>query len=418
MTRHTQARRAGLAAALAAGLAATPALAAEAEAKARFDALLAQAWELEKQENPLRATAAGDHRYGDRLPSMTLRDLERRAEAARSQLEALHAIDRAALGPEDRVSYAMFERDLGQDLARHRFRAWRIPITSDSGFHTGISRLAQDVPLRTVKDYEDYLSRLRAIPVYFEQQVALMREGLRTGFTSPRVALEGYDATMRPHVVSEAEQSVFWKPFTSFPPGVPAGETERLRAAGRDAISKSVVPALQEPAQVRRRGVRAQGAREHRAVVGCPTARPTTRGSGPLHDPRPDPRESPRIGLAEVERIRGEMDAVMKKTGFQGCFAEFFAFLRTDPRFFATTPEELVTGLPRHREADRSRAAVASSAGCRAHPTASSRVPDDIAPKYAGGRYDRRRSPHGRPGYVLRQHLQPRGRVPSGRWRR
>ncbi len=247
MIRHAPFVRAGLAAALAAalaaGLAAPEARATETDAKARFDALLAQAWELDKQENPLRATAAGDHRFGDRLPSMTMADLERRAAAARSQLEALHAIDRAALAPEDRVSYAMFERDLGQDLARHRFRAWRIPITSDSGFHTGISRLAQEVPLRTVKDYEDYLSRLRAIPAYFDQHVASMREGLRTGFTSPRVALEGYEATMRPHVVSDAERSVFWKPFAAFPPGVPAAEAERLRAAGREAINAGVVPA-------------------------------------------------------------------------------------------------------------------------------------------------------------------------------
>ena len=279
MTRHAPVVRAGLAAALALALVSPPASAAETDAKARFDALLAQAWELDKQENPLLATAAGDHRYGDRLPSMTPADLERRAAAARSQLAALLAIDRAALAPEDRVSYAMFERDLGEDLARHRFRAWRIPITSDSGFHTGISRLAQEVPLATVKDYENYLSRLRAIPAYFDQHVALMREGLRTGFTSPRVALEGYDATMRPHVVSDPEQSVFWKPFAAFPPGVPAGESRAAARGGARGDREARGARLPEPARVLHEGVPARRAHDASAPPSCPTARPTTRGS-------------------------------------------------------------------------------------------------------------------------------------------
>jgi uncharacterized protein (DUF885 family) len=202
MTRHAPALRAGLAVALALGFATPRAQAADSDAKARLDVLLAEAWELDKRESPLLATATGDHRWNDRLPSMAPADLERRAAASRSQLATLQSIDRAALPPQDRVSYEMFERDLRRDLARHHFRALRIPITSDSGFHTGISRLAQEVPLASVKDYENYIARLRAIPLYFDQHVALMREGLRTGFTSPRVALAGYDATMRPHVVS------------------------------------------------------------------------------------------------------------------------------------------------------------------------------------------------------------------------
>jgi uncharacterized protein (DUF885 family) len=386
MTRHTEVLRAGLAAALAAGLAAPPALGAEADAKARFDALLAQAWELEKQENPLRATASGDHRFGDRLPSMTMADLERRATAARSQLDALRAIDRAALGPEDRVSYAMFERDLGRDLARHRFRAWRIPITSDSGFHTGISRLAQEVPLRTVKDYESYLARLRAIPAYFDQQMALMREGLRTGFTSPRIALEGYDATMRPHVVSDPEQSVFWKPFAAFPPGVPAGEAERLRAAGREAITKSVVPAYKSLLEFFTKQYQ-------------PGARTTTSASE-LPDGKAyyawlvkdfttldiTPEEVHKIGLAETERIRREMDEVVRKVKFQGSFPEFLEFLRTDPRFYAKTPEELLRQAS--WIAKRMDGKLPSLFGrLPRQPYGVEPVPDDLAPKYTGGRY-------------------------------
>ena len=386
MTRHTNALRVGLATALAAGLAALPALGAEADAKARFDALLAQAWELEKQENPLRATASGDHRFNDRLPSMTMADLERRAAAARSQLDALRAIDRAALGPEDRVSYAMFERDLGQDLARQRFRAWRIPITSDSGFHTGISRLAQEVPLRTVQDYENYLSRLRAIPAYFDQHTALMREGLRTVFTSPRVALEGYDATMRPHVVSDPEQSVFWKPFAAFPPGVAAGEAERLRAAGREAITGSVVPAYRSLLEFftkeyqpgARTSIGASELPEGKAYYAWLVKDFTTLDI--------TPEEVHKIGLAETERIRREMDEVVRKVKFQGSFPEFLEFLRTDPRFYAKTPDDLLKQAS--WIAKRMDGKLPSLFGrLPRQPYGVEPVPDDLAPKYTGGRY-------------------------------
>ena len=387
MTRHAPVLGAGLAAAtLAMGLAAPRAGATETNAKTRFDALLAQAWEQDMQESPLRATATGDHRFNDRLPSMTIGDLERRAAAARSQLATLQAIDRAALAPQDRVSYAMFERGLREDLARHQFRTWRIPITSDSGFHTGISRLAQEVPLATPKDYENYVSRLRAIPAYFDQQVALMREGLRTGFTSARVALEGYDATMRPHVVSDPEKSVFWKPFTSFPPGVPAGEHERLRAAGREAITQAVVPAYRKLLEFFTKEYR-PGARTTTAASELPDGNAyyawlvkhfTTLDTTPeaVHQ----------VGLGETERIRREMDEVVRKLGFQGSFAEFLAFLRTDPRFYAKTPEELLkqaTWIAKRMDGKL----PALFGRLPRQPYGVEPVPDDLAPKYTGGRY-------------------------------
>jgi uncharacterized protein (DUF885 family) len=361
-------------------------LAQAPDAKARFDTLLAEAWELDKRESPLLATATGDHRYNDRLPSVAPADLERRAAAARAQLATLQSIDRAALQPQDRVSYDMFARELGRDLARHGFRAIRIPITSDSGFHTGLSRLALDVPLATVKDYENYLARLRAIPAYFEQYEGHMREGLRSGFTSPRVALEGYDQTMRPHVVARVEDSVFWKPFVSFPPGVPAAEAERLSAAGREAIAGSVVPAY--------RALLEFFTREYQ-----PGARQTI-GASELPDGRAyyawlvkdfttldvTPEAVHEIGRREVERIRREMDEVVRKTGFKGTFAEFLEFLRSDPRFYAKTPDELLKQAA--WIAKRMDGKLPSLFGrLPRQPYGVEPVPDDLAPKYTGGRY-------------------------------
>jgi uncharacterized protein (DUF885 family) len=372
--------------ALALAVTAPSARAAAPEATQRFHALLAEAWELDKRENPLLATATGDHRWNDRLPGMTAADLERRAAAARRQLEALVAIDRSALDPPDRVSHDMLRRDLERDLARHRFGATRIPITSDSGFHTGLSRLPQDVPLATTKDYDNYTARLRAIPAYFEQYTAHMREGLRTGFTSARVALEGYEQTMRPHAVARAEQSVFWKPFASFPSGVPAAEHERLRAAGREAIEKFVAPAYGKLLEF--------FTKEYR-----PGARATI-GASELPDGRAyyawlvkdfttldvTPEAVHEIGRREVDRIRAEMDAVIGKTGFEGDFPAFLELLRSDPRFYAKTPEELLKQAA--FIAKRMDGKLPSLFGrLPRQPYGVEPVPDDLAPKYTGGRY-------------------------------
>lgn len=359
---------------------------ADPAVKARFDALLQEAWELDKKESPLLATATGDHRYNDRLGSVAPADIERRAAAARDQLARLQAIDSKALEPQDRVSYAMFERELRRDLARREFRAERIPITSDSGFHTGLSRLAQEVPLSSVKDYENYLARLRAMPVYFEQNVAHMREGLKDGFTSPQAALAGYESTMLTHVVDAPEKSVFWKPFEAFPPGVPASEHARLRAAGRDAIANAVVPAYRSLADFFISEYR-PGARQTLGAYEMPGGRAyydwlvkdfTTLDTTPakIHE----------IGRAEVARIRAEMDGVMKRASFAGTFPQFLEFLRTDPRFYAKTPEELLkqaSWIAKRMDAKLPSLFVRLPR----QPYGVEPVPDDIAPKYTGGRY-------------------------------
>jgi uncharacterized protein (DUF885 family) len=366
---------------------ATPrANAEDAQTKARFDALLQDAWENEKRENPQLATGTGDHRYDDRLQSVATADLERRAAAARAYLERLQAIDVKALAPQDRVSHAMFERDVKDDLARHQFRTDRIPITADSGFHTGLSRLPQDMPLATVADYENYIARLRAIPAFFDQHVEHMREGLKSGFTIARVALAGYDATMRPHAVADPEKSVFWKPFASFPTGVPASETERLRAAGREAIAKSVAPAYQRLLEF--------FTKEYE-----PGAR-VTLGASEMPDGKAyyawcvkhfttldtTPEAVHQVGLAEVDRIRREMDGVIQQVGFKGSFPEFLQFLRTDPRFYARTPEELLKQAS--WIAKRMDAKLPALFGrLPRQPYGVEPVPDDLAPKYTGGRY-------------------------------
>ena len=201
-------------------------------ATAELSAVVAEVWEFRLREDPLLATAVGDGRFGDRLPSMTRDDLARRDRFWRGALDRLRAIDRAALSPADRINRDMLERELLDAVAETDFGTWRLPWNADSGFHTELAQLPGQVPLSTVRDYENYIARLRAMPAYVRQQIALLREGVRTGFTLPRAVLDGYDVTIRAHVVDDPATSVFCRALPPLPgrrPGGGAGAPARRR---------------------------------------------------------------------------------------------------------------------------------------------------------------------------------------------
>jgi uncharacterized protein (DUF885 family) len=369
------------------GLAVAAALPARAsDAAARLADLFAREWEFRLKENPLFATSVGRHEYDHLLPAMTMADLARRDQATRGFLAELAAIDRSQLSGEELVNYDMFRRQLEDRLADFELGDFQMPINADSGFHTGFARLAEEVPLATVEDYENYLARLAAWPRFVGEMIELMRLGVRRGMTVPRATLDGYEGTIAAHVVGDPTASVFWPPFESFPVGVPPGEHERLRRAGREAILTGAVAGyrafLDFFEREYRPGARATiGASElpnGRAFYAQKVSQFTT-----LDLP---PEEIHRIGLAEVARIRQEMEEVVRQVGFEGDFAAFLAQLRTDPRFYARTPEQLLKEAA--WIAKRMDGKLPALFGrLPRKPYTVEPVPDHLAPKYTSGRY-------------------------------
>src|SRR5688572_27299298 len=211
-------------------------------ATGRLTELVNEAWEFELREDPLFATSVGDHRFDDRLPAVGEKDETRRAGARRALLERLQAIDRAALNDQERITYDVLAVDLRDRLGEYEFGAYRIPFTSDDGFHISYARIPATMPFRTSREYDNYLARLRAWPNYVQQHIALLREAVRAGFTMPRIVLEGLEVTIASHVIEDPERSIFWSPFANLPASIAAAEQERLRAAGRAAIKEAVVP--------------------------------------------------------------------------------------------------------------------------------------------------------------------------------
>ena len=339
------------------------------------------------QENPVSATRQGVRDYDDRLGSVTPADQRRRTEANRAFLTRLEAIDRTALSTHEQISYDLFGTMVEERVRMARYNEWRLPINSDSGFYSGILQLHESHAPRTVRDYETYIARLNDVPRYFNENIANMRQGVRDGWTLPREIMTGVAGVVEGLRFARAEDLPLWRPFANYPASVPESEHARLTAAGRAALEQSVIPAFDnyraffanEYAPRARRSIAASALPNGRAYYAELVSDFTTL-------PVATPQQIHAIGLREVARIRAEMDAIIAEVGFEGSFEDFTTFLRTDPQFYATTPEQLLREAAWiTREID---AQMPNYFGrIPRTPYTVRPVPAHLAPNYTTGRY-------------------------------
>jgi uncharacterized protein (DUF885 family) len=309
--------------------------------------LIQDEWEYRLREDPIFATYAGDHRFGDRLPSLKETDIAHREEALRGFVQRLEAINPADLNRTDRLNYDFFERELRIQLAGLEFKSYYFPITKMSGVPVYLPDTVNVTPLITTADYDKYIRRLSGFSELVNDLIELMRSAMRQGYMPPPSALAGIVDGFRMHAapgVNEdaLRQSVFFEPFRSFPTSVPERERERLVIEGKDAILSAVAPGYQRladfldeeylpaaPAQLATLQMP-----DSKAYYGFCVQRYTSLNISPA--------EIHAIGLEEVSRIRAEMAEVMASVGFEGSLRQFSDSLRADPRFFVDTPEQLM----------------------------------------------------------------------------
>ena len=367
-------------------LLATPAVGQSPVDHQRLQDLFDREWEFRLAEFPMLASYTDAPGAYDKLGSVAEPDQLRRAAYWREILAELTQIDLASLEREDQVNYRLFQRQLQIMIANIEFRDYQIPILVDEGFHTEFARMPEYMRMRNVSDYENYISRMRAWPALVNQQITNMRAGLERGFSQPQVILQGFDKMLLPLLVENPRDSGFWTPFDSFPAGISEADQERLKIEGADAIMTGVVAGYaefllfmqEEYIPGTRKTLGAYAMPDGEAYYALKIRQYTTLDLSA--------EEIHQIGLSEVARIRAEMDQIIRQLDFQGSFAEFLAFLRSDPRFYAGTPEELL------KEA----AWIAKSMDGKLpslfktlprQPYTVNPVPDNIAPKYTAGRY-------------------------------
>ena len=306
-------------------------------------ALFERTWQWELAESPTTASTLGDLRWNDRWDDLSPGAWERRQQYRRAVLRELAAIPRAQLSPEDQIHYDVFkyQYDTTVEAYAHRFHLIRT-ATYDGVQNT--EQIVGNLRFTSLKDYNDWLARLDSFPTYVDQNIALLREGLRTNTLLPRVIV----SKVLPQIATLATQppsaSGFYKPFTQFPDTVSAADRTRLSEAGLAAVRTRVQPAFAAlktfleseylPASYEQVGWSHTSGGEASYAFFARQFTTTTLTPRQIHE----------LGLKEVARIRAEMEAIKTQVGFKGSLAEFFTFLRSDPQFFYKTGPELLEG--------------------------------------------------------------------------
>lgn len=263
----------------------------------------------------------------------------RRADHMRQLLDQLNAIPETQLSAEERVNGAVFRTILENNIAEARFREWEMPFNSDSSFWTYLD--SRD-PFESADEYRRYISRMRDIPRFFDENIANMRDGLKRGFSVPRATLQGRDKSVSTFIVGDAATSAFYKPFEAMPSAIPAAEQAALRTDAIAAIQQSVLPAYRQLLSFVRDEYFPK-ARTTLAARDLPDGDAFYRANIREYTTTDlSPEEIHQIGLKEVARIDAAMRQTMRESGYKGSFEDYLKFLRTDPQFYARTPDELM----------------------------------------------------------------------------
>jgi uncharacterized protein (DUF885 family) len=255
------------------------------------------------------------------------------------QLDALHP---AALTPAERLNFEVFRAQIVVLLNQQKFREYERPANSDSTFWSDEEEVTR-ATFKTAQDYVNYIAQMKDLPRYFSENVANMRVGLAHGFTPPRVTLAGRDKSLVPMAEAKsAESTIYSKPFEKMPAIIPAAEQAKLRADGLAVIQSDVIPAYASLLSFFRDDY-VPHAQDSLAAESLPDGEAYYQSKIlEFTTLTLTPDQIHQIGLDEMAKIHIEMLAAMKDSGFKGTLPEFLHFLRTDPQFYAKTPEELL----------------------------------------------------------------------------
>lgn len=351
-----------------------------------FRALYEREWEFRISEYPSMGRKNGVEESAYKLKHVTEKDQLRRYEYWKQVEFELAAISCDRLEREECINYGMFGRQIHKFIADYETRAYLIPFNSDWGFYLSWNRWGESTDFNSIEDYRAYLSRLKALPFVMDEYIALMREGLRTGMTQPRVILAGREVPIQKQLVETAERSAFYKPFLNIDENISTQEREELMTQARVAVMEGVVPAYQRLLDFFVDEYFTQ-ARTTLGASSLPNGERFYKEQIYLYatlDMTAD--EIHQLGLSEVARIRAEMETIIKELKFDGDFAEFIEFLRTDPQFYAKTRHELLAEASYFAKKIDGRLPQLFGHLPR-QPYGVAPVPDNIAPFYTSGRY-------------------------------
>lgn len=328
---------------LVAGLLLTmPAFAQQQSADARFKHLYEQEWAWRTGQAGVSASGEAQPNNG-RLDQVDAKRQQERLDYWQRVMSQLDAINPKELSPAQQVNYAIYREQIRNFIGDQQFKQWQMPFNSDSAFWSELDSDLGTDSLHSETDYRRYVDRLGQVPAYFEQEITNMRAGLKRGFSVPKEVLAGRDNSIAAVAdVKDPTQTSFYEPLQHMPSSIPAVTAAAIQADAREKINRDVIPAYQKLLAFFRTEYVPQ-ARSTLAAEALPDGKDYYRQQIREYTTLDlDPDTIHKIGLEQVEKIHAQMLDTMHATGFKGSFADFLHFLRTDPQFYARTPEELL----------------------------------------------------------------------------
>ncbi len=319
------------------------------------------------------------------LGSFTEASMVKRYIFYKRTAEKLNSIDTSLINFDDEVNLELIRHDILDQLAEYEYKSYLNPILSDEGFHTGLARRGNTV-FNLKKDAEQYLILLQDIPRFVDEQLRLMRKGLAAGISQPKIILAGYEATYNQHITNDLSTSVFWKPFVKRPTGINEQDWDSLQSTARMIIKNDVISSYKK--------IKFFFENEYYPKTRVTLGASFFPNGEAFYEDRVrhytttnlSADEVFRIGEQEVARIRAAMDEVIRDVQFQGSFKEFVSFLRSDPKFYPTSAEQLLKEAAWiAKKADGKLPSLFGKLPRLPYTVAP--VPGYLAPSYTTGRY-------------------------------
>ncbi len=308
----------------------------------RFQEMVGITYEYTMLSFPEFATFLGDPRGQDRWSDQSVEMTKQRQQDAKTLLAALDNIDRDALSATEQVNYDLLYDRQKNDIEGQQFPNDMMPLNQMQGVQQNIARIMAISQPKNAKDYSNMIARLQKVPGVVDQTIAWMRKGMEAGITPPAITLRDVPQQIRNQLVDEPDQSPMLGAFKKFPASVDSLQQESLKKQAEAAFSEDVAPAFEkllafvenEYLPAARKSIAMRDLPNGEAWYAFNVKEMTTTDL--------TPEQIHQIGLSEVKRIRGEMDEIIKSSGFEGSFEEFLVFLRTDPQFYHETKEGLL----------------------------------------------------------------------------
>jgi len=302
----------------------------------------AQVFEERLRDEPEFATAIGRHEYDDRWTDWSKAGRAQRRAHLEQNLQRLKSFSVASLSPQDRLSAELMEYNLRLQLDAFDLQDQLLGVNQQGGLHNRVYIVFDRMPARTARDYENLLARLRAVPAYVDQNIALLDDAIARGIAQPRVVVDLVSAQLAAQIAQDQNQSQLLAAFRKFPSGIPPGEQTRLRAQAAGAFEKQFLPAWRKY-RAYITGKYADNARAGVGVSTIPNGRSAYNILVRLYTTTSmTPEEIHKLGLSEVERIEGEMRAVLKQAGFSGSIAGYERQLEASPDQHFHSKEEML----------------------------------------------------------------------------